>query len=157
MNYYNFLEIEPTENIEDIKKAYRETAKKYHPDVNKNGLDKFLKAKEAYACLSVPHLKANYDRANRISFVKSQPVQPKNKKYEDMSRAELLKEYRKLKSELEVCEKIYSTNKNKEYKTKIDRLKSDIVKIHNTASKSVIRSYDPPINQETNTIKLSYM
>lgn len=36
---------------EEIKKKYRELAKKYHPDINPEGHDRFLKIQEAYKYL----------------------------------------------------------------------------------------------------------
>ena len=50
---------------EQIKMAYREQAKKYHPDVNvgnKNAEDRFKDINEAYRTLSVPTQKRKYDR-----------------------------------------------------------------------------------------------
>jgi DnaJ like chaperone protein len=55
-NYYTILEIEPTASIEEIKKAYRSMALKYHPDkvsylgedVRKAAEQKFQKVNEAY-------------------------------------------------------------------------------------------------------------
>lgn len=56
---YKVLEIEPTATVEDIKKAYRRMAHKYHPDklndlgeeLKKNATEKFRSVKEAYESL----------------------------------------------------------------------------------------------------------
>ena len=52
-DYYNILGLEQTATLRDIKKAYRELAKKYHPDINKseNANDKFIQLTEAYEVL----------------------------------------------------------------------------------------------------------
>ena len=47
-NYYNLLEIDETDNIELIKKAYRKLSLKYHPDKNINNKQHFDKITNAY-------------------------------------------------------------------------------------------------------------
>ena len=54
-DYYEVLGVAKDASDEDIKKAYRKLAKKYHPDMNpgdKNAEAKFKEASEAYAVLS---------------------------------------------------------------------------------------------------------
>lgn len=67
-NYYKILGL--TKNTkstqEEIKSAYREQAKKYHPDVNvdnKNAEERFKDINEAYRTLSDPIQKKKYDRS----------------------------------------------------------------------------------------------
>lgn len=65
-NYYQVLGI--AENAEDavIKKAFRELARKYHPDVaGAAGEEKFKEINEAYDILSDPKKRAEYDRMRR--------------------------------------------------------------------------------------------
>jgi len=64
-DYYEVLEISKTASLDEIKKAYRRMAMKYHPDKNpdnKEAEDKFKEAAEAYAVLSNPDKRAQYDR-----------------------------------------------------------------------------------------------
>ncbi|MCC5931353.1 MAG: DnaJ domain-containing protein [Cyclobacteriaceae bacterium] len=63
-NYYEILEIPLSSNQDEIKKAYRQLAFKYHPDKNldQSDADKiFAEINEAYSVLSDPDLKARYD------------------------------------------------------------------------------------------------
>ncbi len=62
---YEILGISKSATEEEIKKAYRKMAKKYHPDANpgnKEAEEMFKEANEAYSILSDPEKKANYDR-----------------------------------------------------------------------------------------------
>ncbi len=64
-DYYEVLGVEKTASADDIKKAYRKLAMKYHPDRNPNNpeaAEKFKEASEAYACLSDPEKRERYDR-----------------------------------------------------------------------------------------------
>jgi molecular chaperone DnaJ len=64
-DYYNILGIDKNSSKEDIKKAYRKMAMKYHPDKNqgdKEAESKFKEAAEAYEVLSDDNKKSNYDR-----------------------------------------------------------------------------------------------
>lgn len=64
-DYYEILEIERNATENEIKKAYRKMAIKFHPDKNpddKSAEEKFKEAAEAYEVLSNPDKKARYDR-----------------------------------------------------------------------------------------------
>lgn len=63
-DYYETLGIDKGSSQEDIKKAFRSNARKYHPDVNKapDAEDKFKQLGEAYEVLSDPERRAMYDR-----------------------------------------------------------------------------------------------
>jgi molecular chaperone DnaJ len=63
-DYYQILEISKDASAEDIKKAYRKKALKYHPDRNKEDPDaavKFKEASQAYEVLSDPQKRKTYD------------------------------------------------------------------------------------------------
>ena len=61
---YNILEIDKGANEQEIKKAYRKLARKYHPDVNKSAgaEDKFKEVQSAFDVLSDPQKRARYDQ-----------------------------------------------------------------------------------------------
>ena len=64
-DYYEVLGIEKGADDAAIKKAYRQLAKKYHPDVNpgdKTAEEKFKEVNEAYQVLSNPQKRAQYDQ-----------------------------------------------------------------------------------------------
>lgn len=64
-DYYEVLGVSKGATDEEIKKAYRKTALKYHPDRNPNDKEaeeKFKEAAEAYDVLSDPNKKARYDQ-----------------------------------------------------------------------------------------------
>jgi curved DNA-binding protein len=63
-DYYKLLGLEKGATAEDIKKAYRKLALKWHPDKNPNNKaaeERFKKISEAYAVLSDPKKKEEYD------------------------------------------------------------------------------------------------
>ena len=63
-DYYEVLGISKGASEDEIKKAYRSLAKKYHPDINKapDAEEKFKEINEAYEVLSDPNKKATYDQ-----------------------------------------------------------------------------------------------
>lgn len=63
-DYYEVLGLDKNASKEEIKKAYRKLARKYHPDVNKEAgaEEKFKEAKEAYEVLGNEQKKAQYDQ-----------------------------------------------------------------------------------------------
>ena len=65
-DYYNLLGVTRNAGADEIKKAYRKLALKYHPDKNKGGSKKndelFKQATEAYEVLSNPEKRSVYDR-----------------------------------------------------------------------------------------------
>lgn len=64
-DYYDILEVDKSATQDEIKKAYRKVAIKYHPDKNPDdneAEDKFKEAAEAYEILSNPEKKQRYDQ-----------------------------------------------------------------------------------------------
>lgn len=63
-DYYEILGIDRNATKDDIRKAYRKLARKYHPDVSKeeNAEAKFIEVKEAYEVLNDEQKRAQYDQ-----------------------------------------------------------------------------------------------
>ncbi|WP_088102527.1 molecular chaperone DnaJ [Halalkalibacter urbisdiaboli] len=63
-DYYEVLGVDKNASVDEVKKAYRKLARKYHPDVNKaaDAEEKFKEVKEAYDTLSDPQKKSRYDQ-----------------------------------------------------------------------------------------------
>lgn len=64
-DYYEVLGVQKTASADDIKKAYRSLARKYHPDLHpddKDCAEKFKEVNEAYEVLSDPSKKERYDQ-----------------------------------------------------------------------------------------------
>ncbi|XP_057546737.1 chaperone protein dnaJ 20, chloroplastic [Amaranthus tricolor] len=67
MSFYELLGIQTSVDLSEIKQAYKQLARKYHPDVSPPDLvqeytDRFIRVQEAYETLSDPRTRAMYDR-----------------------------------------------------------------------------------------------
>ena len=70
-DYYKILGVEKKAGLDDIKKAYRKLARKYHPDLNpgdKSAEQKFKDLSEAYAVLSDDEKRKEFDNYGRSPF-----------------------------------------------------------------------------------------
>ena len=67
-DYYKILEIEENFTEDLLKKKYRELSKKYHPDMNPGGADKFKEISEAYDVLSDSQKRQSYDFERKGGF-----------------------------------------------------------------------------------------
>ena len=70
-DYYEVLGVSRSATDDELKRAYRKLAKKYHPDTNpgdKNAEAKFKEASEAYAILSDPDKRRQYDQFGHAAF-----------------------------------------------------------------------------------------
>ena len=70
-DYYEVLGVPRDADEAALKKAYRQLAKKYHPDINpgdKEAEAKFKEASEAYAVLSDPEKRRQYDQFGHAAF-----------------------------------------------------------------------------------------
>lgn len=80
-NYYEILDVSRDTPGAEIKRAYRQLARKYHPDVNQGNVEaenRFKEINEAYEVLSDPERRAQYDKFG--SFWKQQGFQNGQKK-----------------------------------------------------------------------------
>lgn len=89
MNPYLLLEVPHAATIEDIKKAYRKMAKKWHPDKNggsKDAEEKFKQINAAYECLIDPGKRAALD-ANRLDQEKAEAAKKAKAETDRQARA----------------------------------------------------------------------
>lgn len=80
-NYYKILEVAENATEQEIKKAYRRLAKKYHPDLNPDDQEaeqKFREIAEAYETLSDENKRKNYDFQSQKQEDFAEKKTPKN-------------------------------------------------------------------------------
>lgn len=85
-DYYSLLEVAKDATPEDIKKAYRKQAVKYHPDKNPgdpSAEEKFKQIGEAYEVLKDPEKRSAYDRMGHTAFKSGGRASPGGGTYHD--------------------------------------------------------------------------
>jgi molecular chaperone DnaJ len=65
-NYYEVLGIPKSASVDEVKKAFRALAHKYHPDKKTGDVEKFKELNEAYSILSNDKKRAEYDSYGRV-------------------------------------------------------------------------------------------
>src|SRR3954453_20658968 len=67
-DYYKVLGVDKKASQDDIKKAYRKLARRYHPDTNKDSgaEERFKQVSEAYDVLGDPEKRKKYDRGQSV-------------------------------------------------------------------------------------------
>lgn len=77
-NYYDVLDLHPSASVQQIRRAYRELSKLYHPDTTtlppSVAVAKFQQLNEAYATLSSPERRFAYDL--KIGYSRVSVIQP---------------------------------------------------------------------------------
>ena len=131
MDYYKILGIIESSSEEEIKKAYRKLAKKYHPDRNPNNKEAeemFRKVSEAYEVLGDEKKRKDYD--NKRKFRNKNQDEKKysktNKTTNFSFAADFFKSSKNMKN---MFESAFDVNKmSKENKEKMKEQKSNIEK-----------------------------
>jgi hypothetical protein len=90
VNYYEILGLKTGAGINEIKAAFRQLAKLYHPDVNPQGKEQFTKILKAYEILSDPNLKYAYDyklnahlEGKKVAETRQKRKNPKEWKFDE--------------------------------------------------------------------------
>nr|WP_321353304.1 molecular chaperone DnaJ [uncultured Methanoregula sp.] len=87
--YYEILGVKRDASPDDLKKAFRHLARKYHPDLNKGSKDaeeKFKEVNEAYQVLSDPQKRSQYDQVGHAEFSPNDAAGYRTPSYDDLFR-----------------------------------------------------------------------
>jgi molecular chaperone DnaJ len=88
-DYYETLGVKRDASADDLKKAFRHLARKYHPDLNKGSKEaeeKFKEINEAYQVLSDPQKKSQYDQVGHVEFQPGDTGSYRTPSYDDLFR-----------------------------------------------------------------------
>lgn len=80
-DYYKILDVDSHASVDEIKKAYRKLARRYHPDINPNdktAAERFTEINEANEVLTDPEKRAKYDRLSSSWRTHQQTSEGKN-------------------------------------------------------------------------------
>lgn len=90
VNYYEILGLSTGASALEIKTAFRQLAKLYHPDKNPEGKEHFSKVLKAYETLIHPELKLSYDyKLNYAQTLSNSGTSARTKKYQSFEEQEL--------------------------------------------------------------------
>ncbi len=134
MDYYRILGIDKDVSSENVKKAYRNLAKVYHPDLNNvdNAEYIFIQIKQAYDVLSDPVSRRAYDCQMGFPDIDKYTEQHENQSYKDTT------DSNKGRSENEYSKYSYhsSNHKSDSNSTKYGNARSDYRNTINRSSKT---------------------
>jgi len=88
-DYYEILGVKKDASQDDLKKAFRQLARKYHPDLNKGSKvaeEKFKEINEAYQVLSDPQKKTQYDQVGHAEVKPGDAAGYRTPAYDDLFR-----------------------------------------------------------------------
>jgi len=88
-DFYEILGVKKDVSQDDLKKAFRHLARKYHPDLNQGSSEaeeKFKEVNEAYQVLSDPKKKYQYDQVGHADFKPGEYTEVKTPTYDDLFR-----------------------------------------------------------------------
>jgi molecular chaperone DnaJ len=88
-DFYEVLGVHKDASQDDLKKAFRHLARKYHPDLNQGSSEaeeKFKEVNEAYQVLSDPQKKSQYDQVGHADFKPGEYTQARPPSYDDLFR-----------------------------------------------------------------------
>ncbi len=138
-DYYQVLEINKNASLEDIKKAYRKMAIKYHPDRNPNDKkaeEKFKEAAEAYEILSDSNKRKKYDQFGHQSNYSST-------QYSNVDVNDIFDQFGDIFGGHNPFESFFGSNQNKSSKRRFKgsnlkiKIVLDIYEITNGVSKNI--------------------
>lgn len=152
--YYEILGVNQKASLDDIKKAYRNLAKKYHPDSRTGNADKFRKLNEAYVILSNEKTRKDYDSLLNKSKQNNKKPSYDTSIYESREMQNIINELQKTNYSITELSEVISylvdslaeiNEKNKE----TDRELIECIKFLVEANESKRRPRRDPVAQET--------
>ncbi len=153
-NYYKILNISKNASIAEIKKAYLNELKKYHPDIYKGDAsfaqDKTAKLNEIYSVLKDENLRKEYDKKTFGESINTSDFA--NEKHEEPNI------FKDLKERLKAGFSRYSNSDKKDKKTKNKELKKNSKIItENEDNDEIINQNDIETLEKKEKLKLSIM